>query len=133
MSQSFLPRSGRGAVEVYSVIGATGPPFPQEAGFLLCGEHAEGGKAMNFEFSHVKTMKFWHVPSCVATLTMGIYLMLAYFIPAFAPVLHGILFSNNFHRVVPYAIATLVGSPLFALWFYTRVETDADFREWYFN
>ena len=43
MSQSHLPRTGRGAVEVCAID----PPFPQEASFLLCGKtNHKGGLTM---------------------------------------------------------------------------------------
>ena len=88
---------------------------------------------MNDQFKQMKTMKLWHVPCCIATMAMGVYISLVYFVPALAPEFHEMLFQGGLHKLVPLAIAVLVGSPLFSLWFYTKTDTDDDFRTWYFD
>jgi hypothetical protein len=88
---------------------------------------------MKFDLNSVKRNMRWHVPCSIATLAMGIYLALVYLVPSFAQEYHAQLFHSDLNRIVPYAIVMLVGSPLFSLWFYTKIGTDEDFRNWYFE
>jgi hypothetical protein len=88
---------------------------------------------MQFSKESFKNNKKWHVPASIATLAMGIYLTLVYMIPSFAPEYHEIVTSGKLFMVIPSAIFVLIGSPLYALWFYTKMDTDMEFCEQYFE
>jgi hypothetical protein len=78
-------------------------------------------------------MKLWHVPCCIVTMALGIYLSLVYLIPSFVPEYHEVLFHGDLYKIVPFGIAVLVGSPLFSLWFYTKAENDENIRNSFFD
>jgi len=88
---------------------------------------------MKLSVENVKRNMKWHVPASIATLAMGIYLALICFVPSFVPEYHEIVMTGKIFMVVPYAIFIMIGSPIFTLWHYTKLETDAAFREQYYE
>ena len=84
---------------------------------------------MNSSVAGVKRNKVWHVPASIATLAMGIYLALVYFVPSFAPEYHEMVMAGNATRIIPYALLLLIGSPVFTLWHYVKLDTDPEFVE----
>jgi hypothetical protein len=79
-----------------------------------------------------KNMK-WHVPASIATLAMGIYLALVCFVPSFVPEYHEFVMTGKAFMLVPYGLLIMIGSPIFSLWHYTKLETDPAFREQYYE
>ncbi len=88
---------------------------------------------MKFKLDSVKRNMRWHVPCSVVTLVLGIYLTLVYLIPSFAYEYHTLMFQSDVYKIVPFTIVMLIGPPLISLWFYTKIETDEDFRNWFFE
>ena len=77
----------------------------------------------------LKRQKLWHVPCSIATLAMGIYLALVCLVPSFGGEYHEMIFSSSYSMLLPFALFVLIGSPVYALWYYTKMETDEEFRE----
>jgi hypothetical protein len=88
---------------------------------------------MNPSVEDVKRNKKWHVPASIATLAMGIYLALVYFVPSFAPEYHELVMTGNAIKIAPYALLLLIGSPIFSLWHYAKLDTDPEFVERYYE
>jgi hypothetical protein len=88
---------------------------------------------MNSSVEEVKRNKKWHVPVSIATLAMGIYLALVYLVPSFVPEHHELVMSADGLKIAPYALLLLIGSPLFSLWHYTKLDTDPAFAEKYYK
>jgi len=88
---------------------------------------------MNYLVADVKRNKIWHVPASIATLAMGIYLALVYFVPSFAPEYHEMVTAGNAIKIVPYALLLLIGAPVFSLWHYIKLDTDPEFVERYYE
>jgi len=76
----------------------------------------------------LKRQKLWHVPCSIATLAMGIYLSLVCLVPSFGGEYHEIIFSSSFSMLLPFVLLVLIGSPVYALWYYTKLDTDEEFR-----
>jgi len=78
---------------------------------------------------NLRRRKLWHVPCSIATLAMGIYLVLVCLVPSFGQEYHEMIFRSGYYKYVPFALLVLIGSPLHALWYYTKLDTDEEFRE----
>ena len=105
------------------------PPFStkRRVFYLYSQKHEE--ERMNSSVDGVKRNKVWHVPASIATLAMGIYLALVYFVPSFAPEYHEVVMAGNATKIIPYALLLLIGSPVFSLWHYVKLDTDPEFVE----
>ena len=88
---------------------------------------------MNSSVAGVKKNKIWHVPASIATFAMGIYLALIIFVPSFAPEYHEMVMTGNAMKIVPYALLLLIGSPVFSLWHYVKIDKDPEFVERYYE
>ena len=88
---------------------------------------------MTSSVAGVRKNKIWHVPASIATLAMGIYLALVCFIPSFAPEYHETVVTGNTIKIIPYALLLLIGSPVFSLWHYAKLDEDPEFVERYYE
>jgi hypothetical protein len=88
---------------------------------------------VNLLVEDVKRNKLWHVPASIATLSMGIYLALVTFVPSFAPEYHTLVMTGNAMKIVPYVLLLLIGSPVFSLWHYVKLDNDPEFVERYYE
>jgi hypothetical protein len=84
---------------------------------------------MSSSVSGVKRNKKWHVPASIATFAMGIYFALIIFVPSFDPEYHEMVMTGNAIKLIPYALLLLIGSPVFSLWHYAKIDTDPEFVE----
>ena len=105
------------------------PPFQQRGGFFIFTHKNQEEERMNSSVDGVKRNKVWHIPASIATLAMGIYLALVYFVPSFAPEYHEVVMAGNATKIIPYALLLLIGSPVFSLWHYVKLDTDPEFVE----
>ncbi len=66
-----------------------------------------------------KSMKkpIWLAPACVLDLCLGIFLLLVYFFPDFAPRMHENMFRRGVYVIIPFISFICILSPLSFLWF----------------
>ena len=71
-----------------------------------------------------KSMKkpFWLAPACIMTLTMGIFLLLVYLWPDYAPRLHVNMFRRGVHVIIPLIAGISILSSISCLWYYVRLD-----------
>jgi cytochrome bd-type quinol oxidase subunit 2 len=101
---------------------------------LALDNHYQEEEGMQLSKESVMKNKKWHVPVSIATLAMGIYLTLVCMIPSFAPEYHNAITSERIiFMIIPYAIFIMIGAPLYTLWVYTKMDTDEEFCEQYFE
>jgi hypothetical protein len=67
-----------------------------------------------------KSMKkpVWLAPTCIMNLTTGIFLLLVYLCPDFAPRLHENMFRRGVYIIMPVISGVSILAPIFCLWYH---------------
>lgn len=75
--------------------------------------------------THSRNYRLWYMPCSIATLSIGIYLAIVCLFPTFNQQHHDYLLRGPIFLFIPYMIFIMIGSPLFTLWYYSKLDDKA--------
>lgn len=64
----------------------------------------------------------WLVPGCIIGVTLGMYIMIVYLFPDFAPEMHERMVRKGLGVLAPFVGGVNILGPVATLWYHCRVE-----------
>lgn len=72
---------------------------------------------------------WWLVPGCITGVTLGMFIMIVYLFPAYAPEMHERMVRKGLGVLAPLIGGVNILAPVATLWYHCRAEQGACRRE----